>query len=147
MGSRKKLPWTLEKRELLYERKGVDYRYYGDLFFEAERYADALEFYLRGDVEEGIEKMKQFALENGDYYILAKIEEKYSGRIKSEEWRKAARRAEELEKFSMAIWLYEKCGEEKKMREMADKAGLILEEKDESKAEGEEEREQKGEKD
>jgi len=134
----KKLPWALEKRELLYGRKGVDYRYWGDLFYKAERYADALEFYLRGDVEEGIEKLKRFAQETGDYYILAKIEEKYSGRVSEEEWRRAAQKAEELGKFSMAVWLYEKCGDKEKMRQCAQEAGIELEGEDEGDIEGEE---------
>jgi len=145
--AKKKLPWTLEKRALLYDKKGVDYRHYGDLFFEAERYADALEFYLQGDVEEGIEKMKRLAIEEGDYYILAKIEEKYPGRIKEKEWREAAVQAERAGKFSMATWLYEKCGEREKMREMAEKAGIELGEEDEGETDGEKEGEQGGEKD
>ena len=135
---KKKLPWALEKRELLYGKKGVDYKRWGDLFYEAERYADALEFYLQGDVEEGIEKLKRFALETGDYYILAKIEEKYPGRIKEEEWRSAAQKAEESGKFSMAVWLYEKCGEKQKMRQCAQKAGIELEDEDEGDTQGEE---------
>jgi len=143
----KKLPWALEKRELLYGRKGVDYRYWGDLFYEAERYADALEFYLRGDVEEGIEKLKRFAQETGDYYILAKIEEKYSGRVSEEEWRRAAQKAEELGKFSMAVWLYEKCGDKEKMRQCAQEAGIELEGEDEGDIEGEEKGEEGGKED
>jgi len=143
----KKLPWTLEKRDLLYAKKGVDYKRWGDLFYEAERYADALEFYLRGDVEEGIEKLKRFALETGDYYILAKIEEKYSGRVSDEEWRRAARKAEELGKFSMAVWLYEKCGDKEKMRQCAQEAGIELEGEDEGDIEGEEKGEEGGKED
>jgi len=143
----KKLPWALEKRELLYGRKGVDYRYWGDLFYKAERYADALEFYLRGDVEEGIEKLKRFAQETGDYYILAKIEEKYSGRVSEEEWRRAAQKAEELGKFSMAVWLYEKCGDKEKMRQCAQEAGIELEGEDEGDIEGEEKGEEGGKED
>ena len=143
----KKLPWALEKRDLLYGKKGVDYRYWGDLFYKAERYADALEFYLRGDVEEGIEKLKRFALETGDYYILAKIEEKYPGRIEREEWRRAAQKAEELGKFSMAVWLYEKCGDKEKMRQCAQEAGIELEGEDEGDIEGEEKGEEGGKED
>ena len=121
-----KIPWALEKRALLYERTDTDFKYWGDFLFEKECYADALDFYITGEVNDGIEKMKEFAIEEGDYYILARIEDKFKGRVKREEWMKAAEAAVAKGRFADATWLYEKAGEEKAMREAAERAGIEL---------------------
>ena len=126
MVKRGKIPWALEKRALLYERTDTDFKNWGDFMFEKERYADALDFYITGEVDDGIERMKEFAIAEGDYYILARIEDKFKGCVKREEWMKAAETAVEKGRFADATWLYERAGDEKAMREAAERAGIEL---------------------
>jgi hypothetical protein len=126
MAGKERLPWALEKRALLYERTDTDFAYWGDLFFSNERYADALEFYLAGKVVAGLEKMKGFSLEEGDYYILSKIAEKFPDMVSVDDWRELADTAMKKGKFAYAVWAYEKCGEESLMRLAAEKAGIEL---------------------
>jgi len=131
-----RIPWALEKRALLYERTDTDFKYWGDFMFEKERYADALDFYITGEVEDGIERMKEFAIAEGDYYILARIEDKFNGRVKEEEWIKAAEAAVEKGRFADATWLYEKADDQRAMREAAERAGIELPVEEEERGEG-----------
>lgn len=132
MVKRGKLPWALEKRSLLYERTDTDFKYWGDFFFENERYADALEFYITGEVEDGIAKMKEFAVKEGDYYTLAKIADKFEEKVSGDDWLEAAEAAMRRGKFAEATWLYERAGERGAMRNSAEKAGIELPEEEES---------------
>ncbi len=141
---RSTVPWTLHKRALLYDRKDTDYKAYGDALFEAERYADALDFYLTGGVDEGVERIKEWALGEGDYYLLARIAERRPEEVTSAEWRRAGEAAVERGKFAFATWCYDRAGDDERMRSAAEKAGIELPEEEEDEA-GETDGEETGE--
>ncbi|MCX7702780.1 MAG: hypothetical protein N2234_01580 [Planctomycetota bacterium] len=130
MAKKGKIPWALEKRTLLYDRSDTEHQYWGDLLFDEGRYVDALEFYLMGSVVSGIEKIKRLAIEEGDYYLLAKIAEKFPDKVEIEDWRATAYAAMRKGKFANAVWAYGRCGEKSLKRMAAEKAGIEIEEEE-----------------
>ena len=67
------LPDPNEKRALLHSDKPVDCEKFGDMFFEERRYNDAFDFYAKGALKEKLLKVKEAALEEGDYFLLKRI--------------------------------------------------------------------------
>jgi hypothetical protein len=114
------LPDCLKKRRLLNERElsPEACREYGNKFLSAEWWEDALEFFRKGGVAEGLERIKAQALETGDAYLLARLGKEHDPAL----WRAVADRALTLEKFHFARRAYELAGDPDKT---AMAAGLI----------------------
>lgn len=79
-----------------------------DEFFAAERYSEALDFYEKAKHRDGIQKIKQVALKNGDTFLLARLERHDRNLITREEWEAAARTAEVAGRASMAVFVAKK---------------------------------------
>jgi hypothetical protein len=114
------LPGYLKKRRLLTEAQPAPAlcRELGDKFFELGWWDDALEFYQKGNVTEGLEKLRAQALESGDAFLLARLGKDHDPQV----WRALADRALALEKFHFARRAYELAGDADKT---ALAAGLI----------------------
>ena len=107
------MPTALERRSLLYGKESVkaDHRALGDRYFEAGRIADALEFYGKVQDQAGIEKVRRFAVENGDAFLLAQIERLTGRALDPEFWREAGRNAENKGRLNFARQAFEKAGD------------------------------------
>lgn len=94
----------LEKRDLI-NADGVDpevLRAYGQLYFEAGRFSDALDFYLRAEDKEGLAGLKARALEVGDSFLLHRLEQSGLVEVGAEDWQALAQAAERLGKAVVA---------------------------------------------
>jgi hypothetical protein len=114
------IPPSLKKRRLLNDRdlSPERCREYGDQFFSHGWWEDALEFYQKGNVAAGLEKIRTHCLETGDAYLLARLGRDHDPQV----WRALADRALALEKFHFARRAYELAGDPDKA---ALAAGLI----------------------
>jgi hypothetical protein len=110
------LPDCLKKRRLLNDRTLTPEacRDYGEKFFGLGFFEDALEFFLRGNFQEGLERIKAQALENGDAYLLGRL-----GPQPQEVWREAAAQALKLRKLHFARRALEKAGDREEAEELA----------------------------
>jgi hypothetical protein len=104
----KGLPDCLKKRHLLNDKELSPElcRDYGEKFLALGFWEDALEFFLRGDYEPGLEKLKAQALEAGDPHIMARL-----GPHSPEVWRQVAERALKLRKIQFARRALEQAGD------------------------------------
>jgi hypothetical protein len=76
----------------------------GQEYFDAERYATALEFFLHAEDENGLEKIKAHALRVGDTFLLAALNRVNHHLVKETDWEKAAEKAEKAGRPSMAAF-------------------------------------------
>ncbi len=108
----KVLPF-LKKKKLLDDvaLSPAECRTYGYLFLEAGWLADALDFFLKGEVAEGLAEIEARALDSGDAFLLERLLQA-QGRQAPELWEQVAARALALEKFTMAQWASERAGKD-----------------------------------
>lgn len=95
---------AIEKRDLI-NAKDADpelLKAYGELYWEAGRFSDALDFFLcAGDVD-SLAKVKARAIEAGDSFLLHRLEASAALRVEREDWLRLAEQAEKLGKGSVA---------------------------------------------
>jgi hypothetical protein len=107
----KGVPNCLKKRQLLNEKalSPALCREYGNKFLELGWQEDALEFFKKGDVADGLEKLTAYSLETGDAFILARL-----GNQEPQVWRRLAERALALGKLHFARRAFEVAGDDDK---------------------------------
>ena len=107
------LPSFLKKKKLLDNANlpAAECRKYGDLFLEVGWLTDALDFFIKGNISEGLQKIESLALDSGDAFLLERLLQ-VQGRQASELWEQVAVRAAALEKFTMAQWAGERAGKD-----------------------------------
>ena len=99
-----------EKREILHSEKEIDYKSYGDSYFDSEKYNDAIDFYARGECKEGLERIKSVAVGEGDYFLLKRLKKLIPETITEDDWKKLATSAESNGKTNFAAWAGEEWG-------------------------------------
>ena len=94
----------LKKRDLLHsERTSPEtLSRVGQEFFAQQRYSDALDFFEKARDADNIQKVKRHALEEGDTFLLARLERFDRALVSREDWDKAAEQAIAKGKASMA---------------------------------------------
>ncbi|MCX7804507.1 MAG: hypothetical protein N3A38_04875 [Planctomycetota bacterium] len=94
----------LEKRDVLWSEKTPreTLSRHGREFFEAERYSDALDFFERAMDEEGIRRIREVALKEGDAFLLGRIARLKPEWVSDGDWRTVEKAAEAAGKPSFA---------------------------------------------
>ncbi len=94
------MPNCLKKRRVLNEKELSPElcREYGEKFLALGWWEDAVEFFQKGNHQEGLEKVKALCLENGDAYLLGRIVKDRDPDL----WRRVADRALALGKLHFA---------------------------------------------
>lgn len=107
----KNLTNYLKKKKLLdnVNLSAEDCRKYGNIFLEAGWLSDALDFFSKGKISEGLEKLETIAIDSGDAFLLERLLQ-IQGREAPELWEKVAINATVQEKFTMAEWARERAG-------------------------------------
>ncbi len=108
--ARSELPDPLTKRDLLHSDKPVDCQKYADMFFEKQRYNDAIDFYAKDELKEGLRKVKQVAIEEGDYFLLRRLRGILPEEVTEADWQQLAGNAESKGKANFARWADEERG-------------------------------------
>lgn len=111
------MPNCLKKRRLLNEKELSPQlcREYGEKFLALDWWEDALEFFRKGNHQEGVAKIKALALENGDAFLLGRVVKDQDPEL----WRQVAVRAQALGKLCFARRAWEMAGDEEKAREIS----------------------------
>jgi hypothetical protein len=106
------MPNCLKKRRLLNEKElSPDLcREYGEKFLALGWWEDALEFFQKGNDQEGVAKIKAHCLESGDAYLLGRITKSGDPDL----WRRVAEKALELGKINFARRALEMAGDKEK---------------------------------
>jgi hypothetical protein len=109
------VPNCLKKRQLLNEKvvSVALCRDYGNKFLEVGWREDALAFFQRGEVTEGLAALEAYCLETGDAFLLGRL-----GKHDPEVWRRVAERALALGKLHFARRAFEIAGD-------ADKTAMV----------------------
>ena len=112
----KGVPDCLKKRRLLNDKELSQQlcRDYGEKFLTLGFLEDALEFFVRGNCEAGLDKLKAQALEAGDAYLMARL-----GPQPPEIWRQVADQALKLGKTHFARRALEQAGDREQAEELA----------------------------
>ncbi|MHB8066723.1 MAG: hypothetical protein ACYDIC_02355 [Desulfobaccales bacterium] len=85
-------------------------RDYGEKFLALEWWEDALEFFQKGNHQEGLEKIKAHCLETGDAYLLSRLGKDWEPDL----WRRVAEKALALGKVRFARRGWEMAGDKEK---------------------------------
>lgn len=103
------LPGFIKKKKLLDSANlaAEECRKYGNLFLAAGWLADALDFFLKGNISEGLQQVEKIALDFGDAFLLERLLQ-VQDREASELWAQVADQAAAQEKYTMAEWAKEK---------------------------------------
>ncbi len=107
---RKKLPdYRLKQKILFLDKTSPEtLMNYGDLCLQEGSYTDALDFYAGARHKEGIEKISQYALSNGDAFLFQQALRALGSQPQDTEWEILAQKAIQLKKFSFARQALEK---------------------------------------
>lgn len=106
------MPGCLKKRRLLNEKELSPElcRDYGEKFLALDWWEDALEFFRKGNHQEGLEKIKAHCLESGDAYLLGRLGKNWDPDL----WRRVAEKALALGKVQFARRGWEMAGDQEK---------------------------------
>jgi len=106
------MPGCLKKRRLLNEKELSPElcREYGEKFLALQWWEDALEFFQKGNHQEGLAKIKAHCLESGDAYLLGRLGKDWDPDL----WRRVAEKALELGKMHFARRALEMAGDKEK---------------------------------
>jgi tetratricopeptide (TPR) repeat protein len=108
-----KLPDALKRRDILYG-KGTSaevLREYGDLYLREGKPNDAVEFFGQACYKEGLRRICQMAVEEGDLFLFSRAAEFLQEEVSPEEWRKLGKKALEKGKYLFALKCFEKIGD------------------------------------
>ena len=106
------MPNCLKKRRLLNEKELSPElcREYGEKFLALQWWEDALEFFQKGNHQEGLGKIKAHCLESGDAFLLGRLGKDWDPDL----WRRVAEKALELGKLNFARRALEMAGDKEK---------------------------------
>ncbi|MBN1380367.1 MAG: hypothetical protein JXA41_01705 [Deltaproteobacteria bacterium] len=107
-----KLPDYREKQRILYitKKPATALIAYGDLCLEANRIFDAIEFYQKAGHNPGLEKIKDFAQQNGDMMIFQQATKALKQETSNSDWDEIGRQAIQKKKYTFARSAFEKSG-------------------------------------
>ena len=100
----RKLPDYRLKQKILYIDKTSPESLisYGDMYWEAGAFSDALDFYARASHTAGMENIRKQALEIGDVFLFQGVVRAQGLELQDADWENIAQTAVRLKKFSFA---------------------------------------------
>ena len=111
----------LDKRDLLNQPAASieTLSYWGQKFEEAGSVFDAVDFYVKANQREALDRLLKSALEEGDAFLYKQIGRALKFEPSPQEWLVLAKRAEELGKFAFAAQACRQAGEEEQAERYA----------------------------
>jgi len=109
---KEKIPDYREKQKLLYidRTPPADLIRIGDAYYKAGRISDAVDFYEKAGYTQGLEKIREDAIRDGDTMAYQHVLRALRREASPEEWDRIGRRAFELRKWNFALYAFEKGG-------------------------------------
>ncbi|OGP90698.1 MAG: hypothetical protein A2031_09370 [Deltaproteobacteria bacterium RBG_19FT_COMBO_43_11] len=110
MSNGKLLDYRLKQKILYIDNTSHDIlQNYGNLFLEEGRISDALDFYQKAKHTEGLEKIKDMALNTGDVMLFQRAAKALNMEIKKADWEIISQKAVSLKKYNFAKYALEKA--------------------------------------
>lgn len=109
--SNRRLPDYRLKQKILYtDNTSHDVlQNYGNLFLEEGCISDALDFYQKAKHTDGMEKIKNMALDTGDIMLFQRAAKALTMEIKQADWEIISQKAVSLKKYNFAKYALEKA--------------------------------------
>jgi len=119
------LPDPLKRRDILYGRNTPSevLREYGDLYLHEGKPNDAVEFFGQACYKEGLQRIRQVAMEEGDHFLFSRATEFLQEEVHPEDWRTLGNKALEKGKHLFALKCFEKIGDRAGIEETRKKLG------------------------
>ncbi|MGV8056507.1 MAG: hypothetical protein AB2L12_00500 [Smithellaceae bacterium] len=107
----KKLPDYRLKQKILYvDHANIEtLKNYGDLFFTEGNFSDALDFYQKANFTDGLQNIKNAALESGDVMLFQRTAKALNLELKTTDWENIGQTALRLKKYLFARHALEKA--------------------------------------
>lgn len=117
------LPNSQQKRKLLFDKKIPRERIisYGELFLREGRLNEAAELFSRASYGEGLDQLKELAVEQGDSFLYAVASKGSAEGDKPEVWETLGKKAMELKKYTHAARAFRKA-ENEELQKVAEEA-------------------------
>jgi hypothetical protein len=108
-----KIPDPLKRRDVLYGQNtpAEVLKEYGELYLHEGKTNDAVEFFGQACYKEGLQRIRQMAIEEGDLFLFSRAIEFLQEEVSPEEWRKVGTKALEHGKHHFALRCFEKIGD------------------------------------
>jgi hypothetical protein len=110
----------LKKRDLLHNPNigHSDYAQYGWDYFKQDRPVDALDFFEKAQDMEGIRRIREWSLEQGDPFLLQQTSKLLKEPVTEDSWRKVVERAQAAGRLQQALTAAKALGDEEKIQEI-----------------------------
>jgi len=114
------------KRKLLHDKSSTPDKLIGagEAFLEAGRYYDAVDFFEKADARDRLAEMVEAAITEGDTALLLRVKKLLGEEPEPEELRRAALKATESGRSTMALVAYKRLGDRESARAIAAELGL-----------------------
>ena len=119
------LPDPLKRRDILYGRNTPSevLREYGDLYLHEGKPNDAVEFFGQACYKEGLQRIRQVAIEEGDLFLFSRATEFLQEEVSPEDWSMLGKKALGQGKYLFALKCFEKTGDRAGIEETRRKLG------------------------
>ncbi|MBW2038920.1 MAG: hypothetical protein JRI46_04885 [Deltaproteobacteria bacterium] len=127
-----KLPDPLKRRDILYgQNPPVEaLKEYGELYLQEGRPNDAVEFFGQARYKEGLLRIREIALEEGDLFLFSRAMEFLQEEVSPDTWMKLGKKALEKSKYLFALKAFEKIGDREGIAEARERLGEIMKDKE-----------------
>ncbi len=114
------LPDYRLKQKLLYVDKVNPHllQNYGDMLLEEGFLSDALDFYQKTDYNNGMQKIKDIALDRGDVMLFQQAAKALHLELKPADWESIGQKAIDLKKFLFAQHAMERTNNEERLNSL-----------------------------
>lgn len=110
----------LKKRDLLHNPNASpeELKRLGKEYLEEGRAVDALDFLEKAGDREGIARIRDLSIEQGDIFLLQQTAKLLQAPIEEKDWRATVEKALEEGRFREALTAFKALGDEKKIEEI-----------------------------
>jgi hypothetical protein len=110
----------LKKRDLLHNPNigQNEYAQYGWDYFKQDRPVDALDFFEKAQDREGIRRIREWSLEQGDPFLLQQTSKLLKEPVPEDSWRKVVERSQAAGRLQQALTAAKALADEEKIQEI-----------------------------
>ena len=115
-----KIVSCLKKREMLHNTSisSDELAQYGWEYLKQDRPVDALDFFEKARDLEGIRKIREWSLEQGDPFLLQQTGKLLKEQVPEDLWRKVGEKALGAGRFQQALMAFKALADEEKIKEI-----------------------------
>jgi hypothetical protein len=115
-----KIVSCLKKREMLHNTSisRDELAQYGWEYLKQDRPVDALDFFEKAQDLEGIRKIREWSLEQGDPFLLQQTGKLLKEQVPEDSWRKVGEKALGAGRFQQALMAFKARADEEKIKEI-----------------------------